>query len=841
MIDRQIFDTMFEKIPMGVFIADCDGYYKYVNPMACSMTGYSINELIGMNRMDLVPDEYIDRAVSVFDNLKADNSTEQKVPYKNKSGEIRTWGMKTMKVDNNTYVAITEDITEYENVIAQNRRYLNRLQLAGETGKVGSWEYSVETGSFWRSAEASRQFTGISEETTCTLRDIDKYLVKKGALKKAIDLIVKTGKDAEKEFNIISDDGTMKVLKTYGRIVRENEEITKIIGATVEITEIKQVQAQILAEKNKLHEYLDIAGVILVVIDNNGIVKMINKKGCEVLGYKEKDILGKSWIDKFIPQYMKANIAEIHRNNVFDSSKYQEEVENPIVNSKGEERMIHWKNTIIMDADGIIIGSLSSGDDVTDKRKMEKALEESEASLKKAEIMTRSGHFERDLKTNVSKWSDGMYILLGYDPQSFEVNSKNDSLLLTPASIKKMEKSFHKAMRGNKKFEIEIEAVTKDKEILVLLMKAIIETDGKTPVKLISTCQDITGRKEHLEHIEYISYHDQLTGLYNRRFLEEEFRRLDVQRNYPFAIIMADVNGLKLANDTFGHAEGDQMLINAAEVLKQAVRKDDIIARIGGDEFMILLPRIEQAHVDKIMGRILEFSKAFQTTMLPLSVALGSATKEEQGVSQDELFKKAEDNMYRSKLHDVASRRNEAIQIISDTLYEKNKREEAHSERVSQICVMLGTAVGLTRPELNELKTLGLMHDIGKIAVKEELLNKSSALTPEEFENIKKHPESGFRILSTSNDMADLAEYVLSHHERWDGKGYPRGLAGEDIPFMARIISIAEAYDAMTSKAPYKRPLPHSKAYLEVRKNSGTQFDPVLAKLFLQEVWPDLA
>ncbi|MDX1358404.1 MAG: HD domain-containing phosphohydrolase, partial [Clostridia bacterium] len=276
------------------------------------------------------------------------------------------------------------------------------------------------------------------------------------------------------------------------------------------------------------------------------------------------------------------------------------------------------------------------------------------------------------------------------------------------------------------------------------------------------------------------------------------------------------------------------------EVLKQAVRKDDIIARIGGDEFMILLPKIEKSVVDKIMGRILRDTKAFQTTTLPLSIALGAAIKDNGKTSSDELFKKAEDEMYRNKLHEVSSRRNEAIKIISDTLYEKNEREEAHSERVSQICVMLGTAVGLSRPELNELKTLGLMHDIGKIAVEDEYLNKPDALTQEEFENIKKHPEAGFRILSTSTDMADLAEYVLSHHERWDGKGYPRGLAGEDIPFMARIISIAEAYDAMTNKAPYRRPMPHNKAYLELRKNAGSQFDPVLVKTFLQDVWPDL-
>ncbi|MDX1358567.1 MAG: PAS domain S-box protein, partial [Clostridia bacterium] len=563
MIDRRIFDTLFDKVQMGVFITDADGYFMYVNPMACNMTGYGINEIIGMNRMDLVPKEHKDAAAASFADLKEGKESDSKVCYKTKSGDIRMWGLKSMKVDNDTYVALTEDITELESLITENKKNLNRLKLAGETGKVGSWEYDVRSETFWRSEEAVRQFTGKAEESTSKLDEVEEYLVKKGSLRKAIDLMVRGKKDADKEFEIIDADGNKKVLKTYGRIIMDGDEVSKIIGATVDITEMKEVQAQVTDEKNRLRSYLDIAEVILLVLDNNGKVMMINKKGCEVLGYDEKDILGKSWTDNFIPTYLKKQIEDIHRDNIFKNEESHEKFENPVINSMGEERLISWKNTIIKDKEGIIIGSLSSGRDVTDERRIEKALKESEASLKKAEIMTGSGHFERDLETNISKWSDGMYILLGYEPQSFEVSAENDSELLTPESIKKLESAYHTAIRGNKEFETEIEAIAKDGKILTLHIKAVIEKDGKKPVKMLATCQDITSRKDHLEHIEYISYHDQLTGLYNRRFLEEELNRLDVLRNYPLAVIMADVNGLKLANDTFGHAEGDRMLVNA--------------------------------------------------------------------------------------------------------------------------------------------------------------------------------------------------------------------------------------------------------------------------------------
>lgn len=840
MIDRSIFDIMFEKIPMGVFISDDGGYFKYVNPMACEMTGYSINELIGMKWDVLVPEEYKSDAKSVINVLKRGKGSDIKTGYKTKSGEIRKWGIKSIKISDEIFVVVTEDITEYESVVNEKEKYLSRLRLAGEIGKVGSWEYDIKKGSLWRSEEAARQFTGISKEDYCVIEDMESNLVQKGKLKSDFDTILKTKRDGNTELEIIDDNGKRKILKAYAKTVKENGEIQKIIGATVDITEIKKAEAQITEEKNRLRDYLNIAEVILLVLDNNGFIKMINRKGCDVLGYSEKEILGKSWVDNFIPQYMREEIKELHLNSLFEKEVKKTKVENPVITADGSLRLIHWDNTVIKDSDGIVIGSLSSGEDVTERRKIEKALEKSEATLKKAEILTKSGHFEKDILNNRIVWSEGMYILLGYKPMEMVIDEEVEKEILTKESIDKLNMAYHNAGRGKKEFEEEIQALSKDKTKLTLQIIGVVECIDNSPAKVLATCQNITGSKEHLEHIRFISYHDQLTGLYNRRFLEEEFNRLDVQRNYPFVIIMADVNGLKLANDTFGHSEGDQMLINTAQLLKSSVRQDDIIARVGGDEFMILLPKIDKSAVDKIIARILDDSKKFQTTVLPLSVAVGSATKNSKGITRDELFKTAEDNMYRSKLHEAASRRNKAIKIISDTLYEKNKREEVHSERVSILSALLGTAAGLSRNEINELKTLGLMHDIGKIAVKNKYLNKASALTAEEFEDIKKHPEAGYRILSTSNDMADLAESVLCHHERWDGKGYPRGLKGEDIPFLARIISITEAYDAMTNKSPYKKPLTHRKAYLEIRKNAGSQFDPGLSKIFLQSVWPDL-
>ncbi len=168
------------------------------------------------------------------------------------------------------------------------------------------------------------------------------------------------------------------------------------------------------------------------------------------------------------------------------------------------------------------------------------------------------------------------------------------------------------------------------------------------------------------------------------------------------------------------------------------------------------------------------------------------------------------------------------------TLQEKNPREEAHSKRVSMICQSLGKKLKMSSNDLRLLDAISALHDIGKITIDERILNKPGKLDKEEWEIIKKHPEVGYRILSTSQEYAVVAEDILSHHERYDGTGYPRGLKGEEIPIRARIIALADAYDAMTSHRPYRGALTHQQAIMEIKRCSKTQFDPEIVKAFLE-------
>lgn len=357
-------------------------------------------------------------------------------------------------------------------------------------------------------------------------------------------------------------------------------------------------------------------------------------------------------------------------------------------------------------------------------------------------------------------------------------------------------------------------------------------------IGLIGISRDITERKKREEEIEYLSYHDVLTGLYNRTFYSEQRKRLDTNEFYPLSVISGDVNGLKLINDAFGHTEGDKVLTEIANILKKYIKSGDITARVGGDEFSILLPNTSAQTVRSIADSIrLEcVRRRNQKNMFYLDIALGYATKEHEGESFDETMILAEDLMYRHKLLEHKSLHSSIISSIKTTMYEKSNETEEHAERLTELSKKLGRALGLCEDKIDELELVSTLHDIGKISVDRNVLTKAGKLSEEYWREIKKHPDVGYRIANSTPELRHIADYILCHHERWDGKGYPQGLAGKEIPLVSRIISIVDAYDAMTQDRAYRKALPKEEAVAEIMNNAGTQFDPEIAKIFIDKV-----
>lgn len=353
---------------------------------------------------------------------------------------------------------------------------------------------------------------------------------------------------------------------------------------------------------------------------------------------------------------------------------------------------------------------------------------------------------------------------------------------------------------------------------------------------VICICKDITQRKAAEQEIMYLSFHDSLTGLYNRRFLEEELRRIDVARNLPISIIVGDVNGLKLINDAFGHYNGDTLLKAAADVMRKVCRADDLIARWGGDEFVIVLPKTDRPAARQVLERIREKCSAIDVEMIKLSISLGLATKEDY---KDDIFRTllaAETDMYRCKLKESQGVTRQTIDMIHGSLLKNSKKESLHCKRVASLCREIALAMGFSQAMADEMEVAGLLHDIGKIGIPKAILEKEGILTPAEWSEICRHPEIGYRILSASNETSDIANYILSHHERYDGAGYPTGLQGTEIPLQARILAVADAFVAMTSARPYQAALSWKEAVKELQENAGKQFDPEIVKILVNKV-----
>ena len=327
-----------------------------------------------------------------------------------------------------------------------------------------------------------------------------------------------------------------------------------------------------------------------------------------------------------------------------------------------------------------------------------------------------------------------------------------------------------------------------------------------------------------------------MTDLYNRRYFSEQLHIFDNPDYYPLALIMLDLNGLKLFNDAYGHEIGDLALREVSNVLKNTFYDNAIVSRIGGDEFAVIIPNASIEMIEKKKSEFHEQLKGITIQNIKLTVAIGYELKRYADQQIEEILKVAENYMYRNKLSESHSFRNHAIKAILKTLTDKYDAERLHSQRVSEISVKIGQAMGLKHDDLKELELAGLYHDIGKISIPDAILDKPGRLTDEEYEKMKKHTEAGYQILKAADEYSNLAEYALTHHERWDGKGYPRKIKEKGIPLFSRIIAVADTYEAMTSDRVYRKKLTKEDAILEIKRCAGTQFDPKIAKVFIEKV-----
>ena len=346
--------------------------------------------------------------------------------------------------------------------------------------------------------------------------------------------------------------------------------------------------------------------------------------------------------------------------------------------------------------------------------------------------------------------------------------------------------------------------------------------------------RDMTDRIE-LEHkLKDLVERDALTKIYNRRHFEEIMSYYNGKEMNGLAIVSIDINGLKFVNDTIGHLKGDQFIVQAAHIMKSVFGEKYHLSRIGGDEFGVLLTDVSEEQVEQMLTVLDTMINCEDSPdkMEGLTLAFGYAYHKKGIVDMELLFQVADNHMYQNKVLKKESNRNNFVQTFMKALEAKDFVSKDHVLRLENLAVMIGEDLSSNRNTMDKVILLTKFHDIGKIGIPDDILKKPAALTDAEWLVMKTHSAIGERIAKEATEIKEVAPLILKHHERWDGKGYPLGLLGTDIPIECRILAVADTFDAITNDRPYRKAMTVDEAIEEIVRCSGTQFDPYLVTIF---------
>lgn len=570
------------------------------------------------------------------------------------------------------------------------------------------------------------------------------------------------------------------------------------------------------------------------------VMSAVNQTFLRILGRTEEELRIISWADITHPSDLEEDMAQFRRLQNDEINDYT--MEKRFIRPDGS---VVW---VLM----IVIRFITQGksnfshlcilQDISARKATETAFHESERSksVLLSHLPGMAYRCRNDKEWTMEFVSEGCRSLTGYETEDL-LGNRNVSFadLVIPEFRDLLRKEWDRVLKLHEPFKSEYEIETRDgtRKWVMELGQGVFGEYGEVEA-LEGIIIDMTERKKQEEHIQYLSEHDFLTGLFNRRHFDNEKDRLDIKENMPLSFFICDINGVRLINDAFGQIHGDRVIVETSRYLKNFCGENDVLARTGGNEFCILMPNTsaESAHniLERMENSLKKLNKERKNSGFDISLAIGFGTKTSTEQSLPDIVKEATDYMYSRKLLSRSSSHSSILSAIVATMYERSQETEEHAIRLADISKKIASRLSLSQKEMDDLEVFAMLHDIGKVGIDDRILNKPGKLTEEEWVIMKRHPEIGYRIAMASPDLENVAGYILSHHERWDGKGYPRGLSGKEIPLLSRIIALADAYDAMTEDRVYRKAMSSDEAIKEITRNSGTQFDPQIVELFLQ-------
>jgi len=612
--------------------------------------------------------------------------------------------------------------------------------------------------------------------------------------------------------------------------VIENKCVKYIVSSSKDITEFKKLQQTNADKERSVQAMFDKHMAIMLLLEpDSGRILDANPSACTFYGYTKDEMLDMCIQDINIlsaSQVSKLREKAFLKEQVYFGFSHK--------CKDGTIRKVDVYSCPIEDKKRKMLFSIIF--DVTDREEFRNKLESEKELLEITLKSIGDGVVTTDLSGNILSMNKAAIAITGWSEEEVIGKSFPEIFVLTyEESMEKIANPIEIVLRTGTTI-----GLTNHTELRSKTGKMVPVADSAAPIKnsngsifgAVMVFRDVSYEKQHQDQILYLSYHDSLTSLYNRRYMDESLDHMNISECSNSILIIGDVNGLKLTNDVFGHEAGDELLKTVSNILSNNCRNDDVLARWGGDEFLMLFPNTDIKVAEKIIFNIKSECEKKSIEKIWISLAMGSARIGDFG-SISGTIQSAEEKMYHQKFLDGKSYRNRIINAHLVTLDNKSFETKQHAERLKKYCLAIARLLGLNAEDCDLLSLLSVLHDIGKIGIQESILNKNGALTKEEWVEMKKHSEIGYRMAKSTPELEKVAEYILSHHERWDGMGYPRGLKAKEIPLPCRILSVVDAYDAMTHDRIYRKAMDEPSAVVELKENAGTQFDPQIVTLFM--------
>ena len=647
------------------------------------------------------------------------------------------------------------------------------------------------------------------------------------------------------EYRVIQKNGNIKwIMETVTSIQYLGKPAT--LGNFMDITERKLTEEALRESQEHYWDLFENANDLIYIHDLKGRFTSINKNAEQLSGYTREEALQRSFLDVVAPEDAETAGTTIVRD-IFKGRIPTYELD--IITKSGNRVPLEIRPRLLY-KNGKPYAVQGIARDITERKLMENQLRATNQRLLDIIEFLPDATFVIDRNQKVIAWNRATEEMTGLNKKDiigqgeyayaipFYGYPRPMLLDLITVSDEDMKKHYKEVRREGESLYTEIFAPgVYSGEGAYIWVKAspLFDTDGNR-VGAIESIRDISQRKHYEEQLRYLSLHDKLTGLYNRNYFEEEIRRIENSRFASTGLLMCDVDGLKLVNDTLGHDAGDKLLISVARVIEKCFRADDVVARVGGDEFSIIMLRSSDTAVEAACQRVREAVDKYNSSNpdIPISLSIGFAVRNAPSLSMHEVFQAADNNMYREKLHRRQSARSAIVKTLMKALQARDFLTEGHAVRIQELVVILGENIGLPAHRITDLRLLAEFHDIGKVGISDNILFKPGPLNQEETFEMQRHPEIGHRIALSAPDLVPIADWILKHHEWWNGKGYPLGLEGEEIPMECRLLAIADAYDAMTSDRPYRKAMSKDEAISELIRCAGIQFDPYLVDLFIE-------